>query len=102
MDLSATLKDRGGKYGVFTGHAEVAMALKNEIRRQLHTRQKALANDQMEALDMICHKIGRIVNGDPDYADSWIDIAGYAKLVADRLDPPKPRIPAIQEEDNEP
>jgi hypothetical protein len=37
-------------------------------------------------MDMIMHKIGRIVNGDPDYADSWVDIAGYAKLVADRLD----------------
>jgi hypothetical protein len=35
---------------------------------------------------MICHKLGRIVNGDPNYADSWIDIAGYAKLVADRLE----------------
>jgi hypothetical protein len=34
---------------------------------------------------MICHKIGRIVNGDPDYFDSWIDVAGYAQLVADRL-----------------
>jgi hypothetical protein len=42
--------------------------------------------DQLEALEMICHKIGRIVNGDPNYADSWIDIAGYAKLVADRLE----------------
>ena len=29
---------------------------------------------------------GRIVNGDQHYADSWIDIAGYAKLVADRLE----------------
>jgi hypothetical protein len=47
---------------------------------------KSFALDQAEALDMICHKIGRIVNGDPDYADSWIDIAGYAKLVADRLE----------------
>jgi hypothetical protein len=36
-------------------------------------------------LDMICHKIGRIINGDPDYADSWHDIAGYAQLVANRL-----------------
>lgn len=35
---------------------------------------------------MIAHKIGRILNGDPNYADSWIDIAGYAKLVADRLE----------------
>ena len=34
---------------------------------------------------MIFHKIGRIVNGDPNYADSWHDIAGYAKLVEDRL-----------------
>jgi hypothetical protein len=30
-----------------------------------------------EALEMIVHKIGR--------ADSWHDIAGYAKLVEDRL-----------------
>ena len=35
---------------------------------------------------MICHKIGRILNGDPDYGDSWRDIAGYALLVADRLE----------------
>jgi hypothetical protein len=43
-------------------------------------------DDQREALDMIAHKIGRILNGDPNYADSWVDIAGYAKLVADRLE----------------
>jgi hypothetical protein len=48
-------------------------------------RRLTLADDQQEALDMICHKIGRIINGDPDYADSWHDIAGYAQLVADRL-----------------
>lgn len=35
---------------------------------------------------MIAHKLGRIINGDPNYSDSWHDIAGYAKLVADRLD----------------
>ena len=45
-----------------------------------------LGNDQQEALEMIAHKLGRIANGDPDYADSWVDIAGYAKLVADRLE----------------
>jgi len=27
-----------------------------------------------------------ILNGDPNYVDSWVDIAGYAKLVADRLE----------------
>lgn len=29
----------------------------------------------------------RILNGDPDYHDSWHDIAGYAQLVADQLSP---------------
>lgn len=39
----------------------------------------------MEALDIITQKIGRIINGDANYADSWQDIAGYAQLVANRL-----------------
>lgn len=43
------------------------------------------ASDMREALDMICHKMARILNGDPNYRDSWVDIAGYAMLVANRL-----------------
>jgi hypothetical protein len=34
---------------------------------------------------MIQHKIGRILNGDPDYVDNWDDIAGYSQLVAKLL-----------------
>ena len=34
----------------------------------------------MEALEMIAHKIARILSGDADYADNWVDIAGYAQL----------------------
>lgn len=85
-DITQTLTERGSRYGTFTGHAEVTMRLKNVIYSNLSQRNKSLVPDQQEALDMICHKIGRIINGDPDYADSWIDIAGYAKLVADRLE----------------
>lgn len=43
------------------------------------------AADRGQSLEMIQHKVARILNGDPDYPDSWIDIAGYAQLVADRL-----------------
>jgi len=84
-DINATLTERGSRYGKFTGHAEVTVDLKSIIQMHLDRRDKTLAPDQQEALDMICHKIGRIINGDPDYADSWHDIAGYAQLVADRL-----------------
>lgn len=85
-NLVTTLEERGSRYGTFINHAEVTMDLKRIIRYHLDQREKVLEDDQQEALDMICHKIGRIINGDPNYADSWIDIAGYAKLVADRLE----------------
>jgi len=83
--LSETLAERGKRYGAFTGHAEITMDLKRVITNACADRHCALWDDQTEALHMIAHKIGRILNGDPNYADSWIDIAGYAQLVADRL-----------------
>lgn len=84
-DVTAVLTERGNRYGKFTGHAQVTQQLKEVVTANLEQRDKRLAPDQQEALDMIMHKIGRIINGDPDYDDSWVDIAGYAKLVADRL-----------------
>ena len=85
-DVTAVLAERGNRYGKFTGHAAVTQELKQVITRHANRLGKDMDPDQQEALDMICHKIGRIVNGDPNYADSWVDIAGYAKLVADRLE----------------
>lgn len=85
-DLEQTLKERGERYGRFVDHAAVTIGLKEVVRSHLGYNEKLLQEDQQEALDMICHKIGRIIAGDPNYADSWHDIAGYAKLVADRLE----------------
>ncbi len=84
-DLNQILTERGERYGKFFTHAAAAQGLKEIIREHLALNGKTLEDDQIEALEMICHKIGRIVNGDPNYADSWQDIAGYAQLVADRL-----------------
>ena len=82
--IDNTLAERGTRYGKFTGHARITQHLK-QVMFAYKDRQE-LDDDMVEALEMIAHKIGRILNGDPRYADSWIDIAGYAKLVADRLD----------------
>ena len=84
-DLDETLKERGNRYGKFTDHAAITQELKATIRAHALVAGTRIEPDQREALDMICHKIGRIVCGDPNYADSWHDIAGYAKLVEDRL-----------------
>ena len=83
-DIAAVLNERGKRYGSFKDHARITQAIKLSFIDSPNWLE--LADDQMEALQMIAHKIGRILNGDPDYADSWVDIAGYAKLVADRLE----------------
>jgi hypothetical protein len=84
--VDVTLDARAVEYGKFIEGAEVMQMLKRVVQAALNNRDKTLAHDQAEAMDMIIHKIGRIVNGNPDVVDHWLDIAGYAKLVADRLE----------------
>ena len=81
-DVDVILDERAATYGSFEDVAEFAQEMKNAIRM---CNNSELDDDQIEALDMIASKIARIVNGNPNHIDSWIDIAGYATLVADRL-----------------
>ena len=81
-NVDAILDERATTYGSFADVAGFAQEMKNAIRM---CNNSELDDDQIEALDMIASKIARIVNGDPNYVDSWTDIAGYATLVADRL-----------------
>jgi len=83
--VDETLDARAVDYGKFIEGAEVMQMLKRVVLNALNNRDKVLAHDQAESLDMIIHKIGRIINGNPDVVDHWLDIAGYAQLVADRL-----------------
>ena len=80
--VESVLKERGKRYGSFTGQASLSQSFKQLIALS----RDRLKYDQQEALEMIVHKIARILNGDPNYADSWVDIAGYATLVANRLE----------------
>ncbi len=83
MSVEKVLEERGKRYGEFLYHANIAQDLKKVMT---DTPSWGLLDpDQKEALEMIQHKIARILNGDPTYDDNWIDIAGYSKLVADRL-----------------
>jgi hypothetical protein len=84
-DIKQTLNERGKRYGSFKGHAEVSQRLKVVVQEELETREKFLSPVQQEAVDMILHKLARIVNGDSNYIDSWRDIVGYTQLVVDEL-----------------
>jgi hypothetical protein len=83
MNLDSTLAERGARYGDFTDHARPAQALQNVMRQEAGWAR--LSDVQKQALTVIADKIARILSGDPNYADSWHDIQGYAKLVEERL-----------------
>lgn len=80
------LAERGQRYGNYLAQAKIAETVRQTLFAPLVDQVKMLEPDQADALHMIAVKLSRIVNGDPDYADNWRDIAGYATLVADRLE----------------
>jgi hypothetical protein len=83
-DLYATLNARAQTHGDYSQHAEVTQALK----RVMHGAPNwgRLSPAHAEALDMVAHKIGRILAGDPNTHDHWHDLAGYATLAANRVE----------------
>ena len=81
--INSTINERGNNYGKFKDGADIMQELKSVMRSTPNWHK--LTPSQREALEMIQHKIGRILNGNPSYTDSWHDIQGYAKLVEDEL-----------------
>ena len=81
--IDAVINERANNYGRFEDGAEIMQQLKSVVRSAEGWRR--LKPNQAEAIEMILHKIGRIVNGNPMYDDSWVDISGYSKLISDWL-----------------
>jgi hypothetical protein len=81
--IDSTLAERGTRYGEFKDQAVYAQGFADIAAKS--PNWAGMAPDQKEGLSVIFNKIGRILNGDPDYSDSWHDIAGYATLVDKRL-----------------
>lgn len=79
------LAERAKTHGSFEVHANITQTLKTALRA--HLDDKVISSRHLEALDMILHKIGRIVAGNPEYKDHWDDIAGYARLASDACAP---------------
>lgn len=84
MSVAITLKQRCKRYGKFPEHARITQNIKEAMK---DSPNWAHLNPAMkESLEMVAHKIGRILNGDPTYADSWHDIAGYSQLIEQEVD----------------
>jgi hypothetical protein len=78
------LNERGKTHGDFTANGEIMQATKMLWR--VHPGWQKLPPYAREALEMNAHKVGRILCGKWDTKDHWVDIAGYANLVAERCE----------------
>lgn len=74
-----TLQERGSRYGSFNDLAQISQALKEAMRATPGWAK--LTASQKEALEMVQHKVARMLNGDPTYEDNAVDIVGYATLM---------------------
>lgn len=81
--IEEVLNQRQATYGDFTKNAEVSQMMKYFMAQGTNYKQMPVAH--REALEMIVHKIARIVNGDSYFIDSWKDICGYSQLVINEL-----------------
>jgi len=83
--VGKVLDARAEQYGSFMQSSDTVIRIKGIMHNAVARNEVHLYPDQLQALDMIATKISRIVHGNPNHLDSWIDIAGYATLVADRI-----------------
>lgn len=79
VGTTAVLQERGQRYGLFSEQARIAQSLKNALRAEKGFYR--LSEVQKEALEMVMHKIARMLNGDPTYDDNVVDIMGYTELM---------------------
>ena len=80
--IKETLSQRQEQYGSFEDVAMLTEQMVDVMRKGYYGK---LAYNQKMALYMICSKMARIVNGNPNHKDSWHDIAGYATLIDNEL-----------------
>lgn len=81
---AALIREREKTHGHWGDTARLATEFKAVLALAMGMRddrgEKPLSPEQREALDMILTKVARIVAGDPNHADHWRDISGYALL----------------------
>lgn len=77
------LNHRGTQYGAFETQAERSQQFKEILHAA--PNWESFPPYVKEALEMVVHKIARLLNGSPYFIDSYRDIVGYTQLVMDIL-----------------
>jgi hypothetical protein len=84
IEVDELLDDRRKTHGRWIDNARIVQSTKELWRREEGWQR--LSNGQREGLEMIAHKIARILTGNPNHVDHWADVAGYAQLIVKELE----------------
>lgn len=77
-DPFAVIAQRQHTHGAFRSTAWVSSLLKDVFRHE--PGWENLTPVHREAMDCIALKLARILSGDANHPDHWVDIQGYAEL----------------------
>jgi hypothetical protein len=90
VPIEVLLEDRKQTHGSFYEHSRVTQEMKkafhDAVMRRTSRKQTPLKKCHLEAAEMILHKLGRIVSGNPMEEDHWKDIEGYARIAVEYQD----------------
>ena len=81
--IDEVLNERASRYGTFKDHSFISQSLQEVLWESPNWQEMPL--DSRQALVVICDKMARMLNGDPEYDDNWVDIIGYSTLVLNRI-----------------
>jgi Domain of unknown function (DUF6378) len=84
QSIEGLLADRGRTHGSFASNAQLSQHMKELFRSS--PNWSALTDTHKEALDVIALKLSRILSGQAEFADHWLDIQGYAALALKELE----------------
>jgi hypothetical protein len=78
MTIEQTLQDRQKTHGDWPEQARISQALKDTFRSS--NGWNHLTPAMRDSLDMMAQKQARILSGDPNHEDHWVDLQGYSRL----------------------
>jgi len=82
--IEAILQSREKTHGSYLVQSAMSQRLKSLIRTSPNWAD--MPEHMQESLEMIEHKIARVISGNAYEPDHWLDIIGYAALVVRELD----------------
>lgn len=82
-NVDSILSERQSQYGCYEDVAKTTQDILKALRIGNYENMPA---PHQEALHMIASKIARLVHGNANHLDSWVDIGGYSKLIVNLIE----------------